>query len=85
MKTKDKNEKKTNGHNESPKPCQGFKTVGSTVTGAGLGVIGGITAISAAAFGEILLPVGICLWATGVTGGAIGFLLGIPGKNKKGG
>ncbi len=75
----------TNGHNNRrrTKLRPGIKAAGSTATGAGIGVIGGITGIAVAAAGEVILPVALCLWATGLTGGAIGLLLGLPGKEKE--
>jgi len=64
---------------ETPFARQAVKTVATTVAGASLGVIGGIAIITAA---EVLLPVGLCLWAAGCAGGAIGLLLGTI-NNKK--
>jgi len=60
--------------------CQGIKTGATTVAGAGLGLIAGVAGIAAAAAIEIVLPVTLCLWATGVSGGALGLLLGIDRK-----
>ncbi|MDO8805449.1 MAG: hypothetical protein Q7R35_13590 [Elusimicrobiota bacterium] len=62
--------------------CQGIKTSAGTVAGAGLGVIAGIAGIAAAAAIEIVLPVSLCLWAAGVSGGAIGLMLGMDPKKK---
>lgn len=62
--------------------CTGIKAAASTVAGASLGVVGGIAGITAAAFAEVLLPVGLCLWATGLAGGAFGLLFGVCGKRK---
>lgn len=61
---------------------KGVKTVASTVAGASIGVVGGIVVITAAAAIEILLPVGLCLWATGLAGGSIGILFGIKKKKE---
>ena len=61
---------------------EGIKTGASTVAGAGLGVIAGIAGIVAAAAIEIVLPVSLCLWATGVSGGALGLVLGLNKKRK---
>ena len=60
--------------------CQGVKTGAATVAGVGLGLIAGVAGIAAAAVIEIVLPVSLCLWATGVSGGAIGLLLGMGSK-----
>lgn len=68
--------------NEQVALRKGVKTVASTVAGASIGVVGGIAAITAAAAVEILLPVGLCLWATGLAGGSIGVLFGT--KKKRG-
>ena len=58
------------------------KTAAFTITGAGTGVLGAIAAVTVAGMLEIALPVGLCLWAGGVTCGAIGMALGV-GKKKK--
>ncbi len=64
--------------------CTGIKAAASIVSGVGIGVIGGIAAITAAAIGEVVLPIGLCLWATGITGGALGLLAtGRSGERKK--
>ena len=62
--------------------AQGIKTGATTVAGAGLGLIAGVAGIAAAAAIEIVLPVTLCLWAAGVSGGALGLLLGIGQKKK---
>ena len=59
---------------------QCVKTSAATIAGVSLGVIGGVAGIAAAAVFEIVLPVSLCLWATGVAGGAIGLLLGADTK-----
>ena len=59
-------------------PC--IKTTAATMAGVSLGVIGGVAGIAAAAVFEIILPVSLCLWATGLAGGAIGLLLGLDHK-----
>ena len=58
------------------------KTAAFTVTGAGTGVLGAIAGVTLAGIFEIALPVGLCLWAGGITCGAIGMALGV-GKKKK--
>lgn len=58
------------------------KTAAFTITGAGAGVLGAIAGVTLAGLFEIALPVGLCLWAGGVTFGAIGLALGM-GKKKK--
>lgn len=58
------------------------KTAAFTAAGAGAGVMGAIAGITLAGIFEIALPVGLCLWAGGVTCGAIGLALGV-GKKKK--
>lgn len=59
------------------------KTAAFTVTGAGTGVLGAIAGVTlVAGLFEIALPVGLCLWAGGITCGAIGMALGV-GKKKK--
>jgi len=65
------------------KVCQGIRTGASTVAGAGLGLITGVAGIAAVAAIEIVLPVSLCLWAAGVSGGAIGLLLGLDSKKKR--
>jgi len=62
--------------------CRGIKTGATTVAGAGLGLIAGVAGIAAAAAIEIVLPVSLCLWAAGVSGGAVGLLLGLDKKKK---
>lgn len=61
---------------------QGVKVISSTVAGVSLGIVSGIAAVTAAAVAEVLLPVGLCLWATGLAGGAIGLLFGTKNKKK---
>jgi len=58
------------------------KTAAFTAAGAGAGVLGAIAGVTLAGIFEIALPVGLCLWAGGVTCGAIGMALGV-GKKKK--
>ncbi len=58
------------------------KTAAFTAAGAGAGVLGAIAGVTLAGIFEIALPVGLCLWAGGVTFGAIGLALGV-GKKKK--
>ncbi|HUW23498.1 MAG TPA: hypothetical protein VMW39_05660 [bacterium] len=58
------------------------KTAAFTITGAGTGVLGAIAGVTLAGIFEIALPVGLCLWAGGITCGAIGMALGV-GKKKK--
>ncbi|NIM03682.1 hypothetical protein GTN66_06000 [bacterium] len=58
------------------------KTAAFTAAGAGAGVLGAIAGITVAGLFEIALPVGFCLWAGGVTCGAIGLALGVGKKNR---
>jgi len=58
------------------------KTAALTAAGAGAGVLGAIAGVTIAGMLEIVLPVGLCLWAGGVTCGAIGLALGVGKKNK---
>jgi len=59
------------------------KTAAFTAVGAGTGVLGAIAGVTlVAGLFEIALPVGLCLWAAGITCGAIGMALG-KGKKKK--
>ncbi len=58
------------------------KTAAFTAAGAGAGVLGAIAGVTLAGIFEIALPVGLCLWAGGITCGAIGMALGV-GKKKK--
>ena len=58
-----------------------IKAIAGTAAGAGIGVIGAVAAITTAAAFEVVLPVALCLWAGGVTFGAVGLMLGI-GKKK---
>jgi len=59
-----------------------IKTAAVTAAGAGLGVLGAIAGITVAGIFEVALPVGLCLWAGGVTCGAIGMALGVGKKRK---
>lgn len=58
------------------------KTTAFTAAGAGVGVLGAIAGITIAGIFEIALPIGLCLWAGGVTLGAIGLALGTNKKKK---
>ncbi len=58
------------------------KPVATTTAGAGVGVVGAIAGITTAAAFEIVLPVALCLWACGITGGAIGLTFGMGRKKK---
>ncbi|MFB0526970.1 MAG: hypothetical protein ACETVO_05840 [bacterium] len=58
------------------------KTAAFTAAGAGAGVLGAIAGITLAGIFEIALPVGLCLWAGGVSCGAIGLALGVCKKKK---
>ncbi len=52
-----------------------------TTAGAGVGVIGAIAGVAmTAAILEVALPVTLCVWAGGITCGAIGLALGIKDK-----
>lgn len=52
-----------------------------TTASAGVGVIGAIAGVAmTAAILEVALPVTLCVWAGGVTCGAIGLALGIKDK-----
>lgn len=73
---------KGGGYSKAEIARKGAKVTASTVAGASLGVVGGIAGITAAAIGEVVLPVVLCLWATGLAGGALGLLLGV-GKDKR--
>jgi len=57
-----------------------IKTAAFTAGGAGVGVLGAIAGITVASVFEIALPIGLCLWAGGVTFGAIGLALGVHKK-----
>lgn len=59
-----------------------IKIAAVTVACAGLGVIGGIWIVTAAAAAEIVLPAALCLNVGGITGGALGLVFGI-GKKKE--
>jgi len=58
------------------------KTAAFTAAGAGTGVLAAIAGITVAGIFEIALPVGLCLWAGGVTCGAIGLAFGMGRKKK---
>ena len=61
------------------------RTVAVTTAGAGVGVIGAIAGITATAVVlEVALPVTLCVWAGGITCGAIGLALGIKNKSRSG-
>lgn len=76
--------KKQDKKEDSDSLYYGLKTTASTLAGAGMGVAAGIAGIAvAAAVGEIILPVALCLWSTGVAGGALGLLLGAKKKQKE--
>lgn len=61
---------------------QPIKTAAFTAAGAGVGVLGVIAGITVASVFEIALPIGLCLWAGGVTFGAIGLALGAHKKKE---
>lgn len=63
-------------------PCSGARSAATTLAGASMGVVVGIAGITAAALAEIVLPVALCLWATGLAGGAMGLLNGCKKKEK---
>jgi len=63
---------------------QPIKTAAFTAAGAGVGVLGVIAGITVASVFEIALPIGLCLWAGGVTFGAIGLALGVHKKKEIG-
>ncbi|MCB4756630.1 MAG: hypothetical protein LHV69_06310 [Elusimicrobia bacterium] len=69
--------------NKSVRICEGTKACATTVAGASVGVLVGIAGITAAALAEIVLPIGLCLWATGMAGGAVGLIAGVHKKIKK--
>ena len=61
------------------------RAVAVTTAGAGVGVIGAIAGITATAVVlEVALPVTLCVWAGGITFGAIGLALGIKNKPQNG-
>jgi hypothetical protein len=63
---------------------QCIKTAALITAGAGLGILGGVAAITVAVVAwETVLPVKVCLWAAGVTGGAVGLSLGVKTKNNR--
>lgn len=56
-----------------------------TTASAGVGVIGAIAGVAmTAAILEVALPVTLCVWAGGITCGAIGLALGIKDKSQNG-
>ncbi len=57
-----------------------LKAVVAAAAGAGLGVVGGVAAVKAAALSGVLLPVTLGLWAVGITSVAIGVTFGVCGK-----
>lgn len=59
-----------------------IKTAAITVASAGVGVLGAVAGITVASVFEIALPIGLCLWAGGVTCGAIGLALGVHKKKE---
>jgi len=59
-----------------------IRTAAITAAGAGAGVLGAIAGVTVAGIFEIALPIGLCLWAGGLTCGAIGLALGIGRKKK---
>jgi hypothetical protein len=68
---------------KSGKACDNLKAASTTVAGAGVGVLVGIAGIVyCAAMPEVLVPVGLVLWATGLAGGAMGLFAGIRNRTK---
>jgi len=59
-----------------------IRTVALTAASAGAGILGAIAGITVAGVFEIALPIGLCLWAGGVTCGAIGLAFGMGKKRK---
>ncbi len=54
------------------------RTIAVTTASAGAGVIGAIAGVAiTAAILEVALPVTLCVWAGGITCGAIGMALGL--------
>ena len=64
-------------HFDMAKP---IKVVAITAACTGVGIIGAIGAVTAAAVGEVVLPAVLCMKVAGITGGAIGLAFGIGGK-----
>jgi hypothetical protein len=58
------------------------QAITATATGAGIGVMGAITGVAIAAAFKVALPVALCLWAGGVTFGAVGLTVGMGRKKK---
>ena len=61
---------------------QPVRTAAVAAASAGAGVLGAIAGVTIAGIFEVALPIGLCLWAGGITCGAIGLALGM-GKKKK--
>ncbi len=60
-----------------------IKAIVATTAGAGLGVLGAVAGVTAAAVMlEVALPVTLCVWAGGIACGALGLSIGV-GENKK--
>jgi hypothetical protein len=51
--------------------------VGKALAGVGIGVVGGISLVVAAAAADVAVPALLLLKAFGLTGGALGFVTGI--------
>ncbi len=51
--------------------------VGKALAGVGIGVVGGISLVVAAAAADVAVPALLLLKAFGLTGGALGFVKGI--------
>ena len=60
-----------------------IKVVAITAACAGVGVMGAIGVVTCCCLGEILLPAALCLKVAGITGGAIGLVLGIGRKKQE--
>ena len=61
------------------------RAVAVTTASAGVGVIGAIAGVAVtAAILEVALPVTLCVWAGGITCGAIGLALGIKKRPENG-
>ncbi len=60
-----------------------IKAVVATTAGAGLGVLGAVAGVTAAAVVlEVALPVTLCVWAGGIACGALGLSIGV-GKGRE--
>ena len=59
------------------------KVVAVTAACAGVGIIGAIGAVTCCAVSEVVLPAVLCMKVAGITGGAIGLVLGIGKKKGK--